>query len=231
MRMLWILGVLYLVFKSIPVVECFVTSCCKYQGILSLYWYLVSHKDHLHVALEDLPSGHFFSCSPVHLWILLWNWWSRHCETWKMVPSGAKRELNGRLLVWQHPLVKAYGDWTNSCWIIKVVVPPSNIILIIHISPAAQLTSGCKQITHIDQSYIYILVLKWKHVGDADISVTPHNLIWKLNYYIVVLKGLSNSTWKPVTQYTFLRDHLIDRTKCLVFDQMTRTQLSVSHSQ
>ena len=153
MRMLWILGVLYLIFKSIPVVEWFVTSCCKYQGILSLYWYLVSHKDHLHVALEDLPSGHFFSCSPVHLF----------CGTdgpGIVKTEGAKRELNGRLLVWQHPLVKAYGDWTNSCWIIKVVVPPSNIILIIHISPAAQLTSGCKQITHIDQSYIYILVLK-----------------------------------------------------------------------
>ena len=40
--------------------------------------------------------------------------------------------------------------------------------------------------------------------------------LWKLNYYIVALEAPSNSIQKPVTQYTFLRDRLIGRTKCLV---------------
>ena len=66
-----LLGVLYHVFKSVPAVVCFFTSCHKYKGILSLLWYLVCHEDHFHVTLELPPSSNFLCHSPIHLQILL----------------------------------------------------------------------------------------------------------------------------------------------------------------
>ena len=91
-------GVFYCLFKGVPVVECLITSRHKYQGKLSLCWYLVGHEDHLHVALENLPSGHFVGCSPVHLRILLpWDC-HRHCDLKDGPLRNHERELVDRLL-------------------------------------------------------------------------------------------------------------------------------------
>ena len=65
------------VFKSVPAVVCFITSCHKYEGPLPLLRDLVCHEDHFHSPFEDLPSGYFVCCSPVHLRIFL-PWDRRH---------------------------------------------------------------------------------------------------------------------------------------------------------
>ena len=54
-----------------------VNSCHKYEGPLPLLRDLVCHEDHFHSPFEDLPSGYFVCCSPVHLRIFL-PWDRRH---------------------------------------------------------------------------------------------------------------------------------------------------------
>ena len=136
--LIYLLGVIHCLFKSVPVVVCFVTSCHKYQGILPLLWYLVCHKDHLHLPLEEFPCGNLVGCSPVHLQILLpWDRWHFVCKY--MVLSGPPERNWMRAIsvmvkgidltfgmYWgvlrQHPLVMAYRGRTNRNWIIEVTV-------------------------------------------------------------------------------------------------------------
>ena len=75
--LVYLLTVFHCVFKSVPAVVCFVTSCHKYEGPLPFLRCLVCHKDHIHSLLEGPPCGNLVSCSPVHLWILL-PWDQRH---------------------------------------------------------------------------------------------------------------------------------------------------------
>ena len=51
--LIYLLTVLDCLFKSVPAVVCFVTSCHKYEGPLPLLRNLVCHKDHLHSLLEE----------------------------------------------------------------------------------------------------------------------------------------------------------------------------------
>ena len=74
-------AVLDCLFKSVPAVVCFVTSCHKYESPLPLLRYLVCHEDHIHLPLEEPPCGHLVGCSPVHLRILLpWDRWHDFCN-------------------------------------------------------------------------------------------------------------------------------------------------------
>ena len=134
--LVWILDVFYLLFKRFPVVECFITSYHKYQGILSLCWYLVRHKDHLQAALKILQAATlsaavqsiagYFSHGTAGPGIVKPERWSLKelRENWMGDYSVSFQDVYVALgthidAVWQHPFVKAYRDSTDSCWIIK----------------------------------------------------------------------------------------------------------------
>ena len=53
--LLYYLTILDCIFKSVPAVVCFISSCHKYEGPLPLLRNLVRHEDHFHLPLEDLP--------------------------------------------------------------------------------------------------------------------------------------------------------------------------------
>ena len=84
-------------FKSVPAVVCLISSCHKYEGPLSVPCHLVCHEDNLHPSFELSPSGHFVSCSPFHVRILLSGYCSRHLDL-KDGPLRNQREIDERYL-------------------------------------------------------------------------------------------------------------------------------------
>ena len=133
-----LLTVLYCVFKSVPAVVCFVTSCHRYEGPLPLLRDLVCHEDHFHSPSERpskrLPCLLLSSSSPdtsplgpTACLLQLDGPFRTTKENWMRDISATIEDSNLTFgmhwgMLRQCPLVIAYRGRTDRDWIIEVTM-------------------------------------------------------------------------------------------------------------